>query len=129
MAHLSGKTGAVYSTTTGTAGDVVIIAGIKSWSLDYVSDALETTDFAASGVREYVIGCTGWSGSFEGHKDGAPKSLAAWTVLELRESTDSTQKWSGAIVVTGIHSSVAFDGTVDYSYDFQGSGALTAATS
>ena len=128
MAHISGKSGSVYATTDGTAGDVAIVAGIKSWSLDYVQDASETTDFAAAGVREYVVGCTGWSGTFEGHKDGAPKTLAAWTVLELRESTDSTQKWTGAVLITGIHDSVSFDGVVDYSYDFLGTGALTVAT-
>ena len=128
MTHLAGKTGSVYYTTDGTSGDVVIIAGMKSWSLDYVSDALETTDFAATGVRDYVAGCTSWSGSFEGVKDAAPTALGTITVVDLRESTDTTQKWTGAALITGAHPSVSFDGVVSYSYDFQGTGALTVAT-
>lgn len=128
MTHIAGKTGNVYATDTGTSGDVAIIAGIKSWSLDYVSDALETTDFADLGVRAYKAGASSWSGSFEGVKDAAPTDIGSLTVLELRESTDTTQKWTGAALITGIHPTVSFDGVVTYTHDFQGTGTLTIPT-
>ncbi len=126
MAHVSGKAGAVYGTTTGTTAAAV--TGIRSWSLDYVMDALETTDFGDSGHRTYVPGLDGWSGRFEGFKDGAPIAMGAYTVLELRESTNSTQKWTGSAIVTGLHPTVSVDGVVSYSYDFQGNGVLTLPT-
>lgn len=116
MAHLSGKNGYV---DTGSA-----VAGIKSWSIDYTSDAIETTDFADAGVRSYIIGCSGWSGSFEGYKDGVPQTLAGSSVtLGLYE--DATYLWTGTAYITGVHATNSFDGVTSYSYDFQGTGALT----
>ena len=52
MAEISGKAGEVQ-----VAGATV--AGIKSWSVDYVADALETTDFGDSGHRTYIAGLDG----------------------------------------------------------------------
>ena len=124
--HLAGKAGNVYSTTTGTT--VAIVAGMKSWTLEYTQDALDTTDFADVGIKSYIPGLSGWSGSFEGYKDGAPIAIGAVTVLDLRESTTTTQKYTGAALITGIHSSVSVDGVVALSYDFQGTGALTVPT-
>ena len=116
MAHLAGKSGYV---DTGTA-----VAGIKSWTLDYTSDALETTDFAALGVKEYIIGCSGWSGSFEGFKEGAAQAIAGAAVsLKLYES--ATAYWSGSAFITGVHPSAAQDGVVSVSYDFQGTAGLS----
>lgn len=126
MAHITGKLGQVYATTTGTTS--VTVLGMKSWTLDYVGDALETTDFGDAGVRSYIAGLTGWSGSFEGYKDGAPWGLGTLSRLELRESATTTQFWIGIALVTGIHESVSFDGIVSVSYDFQGTGALTPAS-
>ena len=51
MAHTFGGNGYV---DTGSA-----VSGIKSWTLDYNSDALETTDFADAGVKSYIIGGSG----------------------------------------------------------------------
>ena len=116
MAHLSGKAGYV---DTGSA-----VSGIKSWTLDYNSDALETTDFADAGVKSYIIGGSGWSGSFEGYKDGAPQALAGAAVtLSLYE--DATYLWTGSAFITGISASTSADGIVSYSYQFTGTGALT----
>jgi len=126
MAQIAGKAGSVYLTTT--AATVVVVNGIKSWTLDYVMDALETTDFGDSAHRTYLPGLDGWSGSFEGYKDGAPIALGAVTVLDLRQSADSTQKYTGAAIITGAHASVAVDGIAGISYDYQGSGLLTVPT-
>lgn len=126
MAHVHGKAGSVYGTTTGTT--VSALAGVKSWSLDYVADALETTDFGDSGHRTYIAGLDGWSAKFEGYKDGAPIAIGSWSQVEFRESTNATQKWTGSGIITGIHPSVSVDGVVAYSYDFQGTGLLTVPT-
>ncbi len=124
--HISGKAGAVYSTATGATA--YEFTGIKSWTLDYVSDALETTDFGDSGHRTYIPGLDGWSGSFEGYKDGAPRALVLQAVIELRENTAATQKWTGSAILTGAHPTVDIDGVVGISYDFQGTGLLNPPT-
>ena len=128
MTKVAGKTGSVYTTTTGTAGSVAIVAGVKSWTLDYVQDALDSTDFGDSGVRAFIAGLSGWGGSFEGYKDGAPIAIGLRTVMEFRESTNTTQKWTGSGFITGIHPSVSLDGVAAISYDFQGTGTLTVPT-
>ena len=73
---------------SGKAGEVQVAAatvvGIKSWTLDYTQDALETTDFGDSGLKNYIAGLSGWAGSFEGYKDGAPTALGAQTLIEFR---------------------------------------------
>jgi len=121
MAHLSGKAGAV--TVAGSE-----VKGIKSWTLDYVFEALETTDFEDGGVRSYIPGISGWSGSFEGAKDAAPTAIGTEIALVLKESDTANQQWSGQAILTAIHPTTGYDGLVSYSYDFQGTGSLTVAS-
>ncbi len=124
MAHISGLSGNV-STMVGTV--TTTVAGIKAWSADYTIEVLESTDFADAGVKAYILGGKGWSGSFDGFKDGVPLALATGTVaLSLNESVTST--WTGNAFITGVHPNVSFDGIVTYSYDFQGTGAFTVTT-
>ena len=104
------------------------IAGINTWSLDYTSDALEVTDFAKVGVKEYIVGGSGWAGSFAGYKEGIPLSIGEIYGVELAESATTTEMWLGNIIITGVHPSVGHDGVVSYSYDFQGTGNLTVAS-
>ena len=128
--HLAGKAGNVYSTTAGgTATGVVIVAGMKSWTIDYTSDALETTDFADGGTKTYIAGLSGWAGSFEGFKDGAPGLTPGTSyILHLRESASTTtQLYTGTALITGLHGTASVDGIVGLSYDFVGSGALSTA--
>ena len=101
-----------------------VLDGIKSWTLDYTADTLEVTDFDSSGIKAYIIGASGWSGSFEGFKDGAPLSIGSEVYLVLGESTTAYNTWIGKVVITGAHPQVSFDGLVTYSYDFTGTGAL-----
>lgn len=121
MAHLAGKGGMVY-----IGAD---IAGIKSWTLDYTVDMLETTDFvdggAANSPRSYIPGLSGWSGTFEGYKDGAPQGLGFSSSIALKLEEDGTYFWTGSAYITGIHANAAVDGIVTYTYDFQGTGELT----
>lgn len=125
------------SNANGLDGDIIYlddiraarnIAGIGSWSLDYVTDAIDVTDFGDAGVRAYVAGPSGWSGTFEGFKDGAPLTIGSQYGIELAESATVTQAWLGNAILTGVHPTVAFDGIVSYSYDFQGVGVLTIAS-
>ncbi len=98
--------------------------GMKSWTLDYTADTLESTDFGSSGVKEYIIGGSGWSGSFEGFKDGVPLSIGSEVYLTLGESSTASQNWIGKVIITGTHPNTSADGIVTYGYDYQGTGAL-----
>jgi len=100
--------------------------GIKSWTLDYTTSTLDTTDFADSGVRSLLPGISQWSGSFEGYKDGVPLSIGSEVYLLFGESNTAYQGWMGKAVITGAHPNVSYDGLVTYSYDFDGTGALEA---
>jgi len=125
MAHIAGKTGMVNIAT-------VDEAGIRNWTLDYSVDMLETTDFAdgaaTNAAKTYIPGLSGWSGTFEGFKDGAPEALGFASSVALKLEEDATYFWTGSAYITGIHPSVAVDGVVTYTYDFQGTGELTEPT-
>jgi predicted secreted protein len=122
MAHYSGRAGEV---DTGSS-----VTGVKSWTLDYTVSVLDTTDFADAGVRSILPGVSQWSGSFEGYKDGTAQVLgtSSSVTLSLKETQTASQKWTGSAYITGVHATTAFDGTVNYSYDFEGTGALTVPT-
>lgn len=123
MAHISGKSGFVkYG-----AGPSEI-SGMKSWSIDYTVEAMDVTDFEDDGVKAFIAGCSSWSGSFEGFKDGAPISIGSEVALECGESDAANQEWTGQAIITGIHPSTDVENPVGYSYDFQGTGALTPAS-
>jgi len=122
MAHIAGRTGMV-----NISGD---IAGCRSWSIDYMVDMLDTTDFAdgaaTNSARTFLPGLSQWSGSFEIVKDGAPMALgtsATPVTLKLEEAT--TTFWQGSAFITGIHATNSVDGLVMYTMDFQGTGELT----
>lgn len=107
---------------------LALVDGVKSWTLDYVTDALEVTDFDDGGVRAYIPGCSAWSGSFEGNKDGAPLGIGSEVRLALAESVTSGQCWLGLAIITAVHPSASFDSVVAYGYDFQGTEALEVAS-
>ena len=124
MSHYSGRAGEV---DTGAG-----VTGIKSWTLDYTVGVLDTTDFADAGVRTILPSVSQWSGSFEGYKDGLAivlsTTIATIVLLQLQETATSTEKWTGSAFITGVHASVAFDGTVSYAYDFEGTSTLVPPT-
>ncbi len=121
MARLSGKTGYVllYGATA---------TGVRNWTMDHTFEVIDVTGFDSSGHRQYVPGIDDWKGSFAGFKDGVPLAIGTSGTIGLYESTSTTQVWTGTMIVTGRHQTVAVDGAVEYGYDFQGSGALTAPT-
>ena len=109
--------------------DVEVVAevtDIKSWTVDYTVSVLDTTDFASIGIRDVLPGISQWSGSFEGFKDGIPLSIGTEYYLVLGESNTAYQGWVGKAVITGAHPVTAFDGSVNYSYDFEGTAGLEA---
>jgi len=100
------------------------IDGIKSWSLEYTTATLDTTDFAVSGVSSFLPGISEWHGSFEGYKEGVPLGIGAEIYLVLGETSTGSQCWIGKAIISNVRPTTDHDGLVSYSYDFQGTGAL-----
>ena len=126
MAHLSGQAGNV----TIASGD---IAGVRSWTLDYAVDMLDTTDFidgaATNAARTFLPGLSTWSGSFDVVKDSAPQALGtSSTAVAIELEENASIKWTGSVYITGVHATTSADGLVIYTYDFQGTGELTEAS-
>ena len=107
---------------------LAMVDGIKSWSLDYNVEMLDVTDFGSSGTKEYTPGITGWSGSFEGFKDGVPLGIGSEVHLSLRETQSTGQCWTGKAIISKVTPKTDVDGIVSYSYDFQGTGNLSVAS-
>lgn len=121
MAKLAGKAGEV----TVAGGSVT---GIDAWTIDYKANTEETTDFSVSGVEAHIPTTTGWNGTFEGKKDGAPQAIGSEIALVLKESQTSTQKWTGQAILTGVSASTNAKGIALYKYTFLGTAALTVPT-
>lgn len=102
------------------------VSGISNWTLNYKSGTEEVTDFESSGAEEHLSTTTGWSGSFEGKKKGAPLAIGGAAVaLELLETATASQKWTGNAIITDIEAVTNAKGLVTYKYTFIGTGALT----
>ena len=122
MSEVAGKSGSI--TCTG------LTAGVKAWTLNLVGDALETTDYADAGVRTFIVGCKGWTGTCEGNWDTANTITVGDEIAALVLSiVGATEKYTGKAIVTGISVSSSFDGVVTASISFQGTEAceLTSA--
>jgi len=118
MAEVAGKGGSI--TCTG------LTAGVKAWSLNLVGDALEVTDYSDAGIRTFIVGCLGWTGSCEINWDTANTITVGETIAALVFSiVGATEKYTGAAIVTGISVSSSFDGVVTASISFQGTGVCT----
>lgn len=115
----------------GNAGEVkadASVAGIKSWTLDQVFQTGETTSFDDLGVQAYLPTVSGWSGTFEGYKTGIPLTLGAVISAQFLETQTAAQKFTGDVILTGLHAATGHDGIVTYTYDYQGTGTLTIPT-
>jgi len=108
------------------------VAEIANWSLDMSADDIDITSFDSGGWRARMQGIKEWSGSFEGNfkpddKNGQAALINAWLTgqkVTLELQVNSTVKFSGdAFVNLSIETPV--DDKVNFSCDFQGTGALT----
>lgn len=128
MATHKGSEGAVYVGANA-------IAEIKSWSLEESADTLETTTMGDT-ERTFVPSLTQWSGGCEAYWDETDTTgqgaltIGASVTLNLypEGNTSGDTYFSGTALVTGINRQGAFDGMVECSFSFQGTGALTEPT-
>ena len=132
----------------GNAGALKIngaaVAEVRSYSIEMTSDTIEQT-VMGDATRQYVKGLSSFSGTAdvyfsEDHFTGTNNidgeifgtigdSGAALKVYPEGDVGSGTDKvLEGQIVITGYTINGTFDGMIEASISFQGSGALTYAT-
>jgi predicted secreted protein len=137
MAIQTGNNGAV-------SIDGVNIAQVRSFSIEMTRDTIETSTMGTD-VRTYVTGLSSFSGSADVYFDTAQfdtnetkfnptagfvgaSGVAVKLYLEENYSGSSDYAFTGNVIVTGYTVNSSFDGLVEASISFQGTGAAAFST-
>ena len=127
------------ATHAGSEGKVFIgvaqVAEVKSWSLEVTSDTVDASIIGTQ-WRKNQATIKSWSGSFDAFWDetdttgqGALVAGATVTLNLYPEGNGTGAKfWTGDAIVTSIAYSGSFDGIVEATFSFTGSGALDEET-
>lgn len=128
---------------TGNAGVLKVggnaVAEIRSYSIESTSDTIENTAMGgANSGRTYTKGLSSFSGSADVYFDETHFSTAslddlvngdvgaaAVAILVYPEGETAGNNWGGNVHITGYSVSASFDGMVEASVSFQGTGQLT----
>jgi|TARA_Y100000385_G_C12667599_1_gene456528 hypothetical protein len=127
------------ATFSGSDGVILVgtdqVAEVRSYSIDETMDTLEDTSMGDS-ARTYKTSLKSFSGSADVFFDDTDTSgQGALTVgtsatlnIQMEGNTTGDHKLSGTVLVTGRTITGSFDGLVEASITFQGTGALTEGT-
>jgi len=144
MATLTGNNGVVK--IDNAAGSATALAAVRSFSIEITSDTIEKT-VMSNDTRQYIKGLSSWSGTADIYFDPAEYPTANSGLVALNPTgvstgtpwkavgsdpitleaflSDTSNKFSGEIIVTGFTVNSSMDGMVEASISFQGSGACT----
>lgn len=100
-----------------------LTVGVKSWTLNLVGDVHEITDYDDAGVKKYLAGCDGWSGTCEVNWDATNKTLDVGdTITDIVFTISASCYYTGDFAfVTAITVTSAVADIVSMSVSFQGS--------
>lgn len=136
MATITGRDGAI--TISGTT-----LAAVRNFSIEMTADTIEAT-VMGNDTRVYKKGLSSFSGSadiyfdpseFDGAEStfnptsGLVGAAAVAGKFYLDQDASNDLVFSGDIIVTGYTVNSAFDGMVEASISFQGTGATTFSAS
>jgi len=132
------------ATYEGSAGTVKIksgsdtltaVASVRTWSMDITRDTVEDTSMGSNGVRTYKKGLQSYSGSmdivFDSSEDAAvstaltPDTDDTVSIEVYADGSDDTTKFAGDVIVTSYSITASYDGLVEATVSFQGTGALS----
>ena len=138
MAILTGNNGKVW--IDNAAGTLKEVLAVRNFSIELTSDTIETTTMGVD-VRTYLKGLSTWSGNADVYFDDThfttgnsnliqalnPTSLlvGAGTVEIELYLQDTSDKFSGNVIITGFTINSSMDGMVEASISFQGSGSCS----
>jgi len=127
------------ATFSGSDGVILVgtnqVAEVRSYSIDETMDTLEDTAMGDTS-RTYKTSLKSFSGSADVFFDdtdtsgqgGLTVGTSATLNIQMEGNTAGDHKLSGTVLVTGRTITGSFDGLVEASISFQGTGALTEAT-
>jgi len=127
------------ATFTGSDGVILVgtdqVAEVRSYSIDETMDTLEDTAMGDTS-RTYKTSLKSFSGSADVFFDDTDTAgQGALTVgsevtlnVQFEGNTTGDHKLSGTVLITGRTISASFDGMVEASISFQGTGALSETT-
>jgi len=124
----------------GADSTVAAVASVRTFNVDQELDTIESTVMGA-GARSYIPGLKQFSGSMDLYlrdDDAGQRNLLSFAngggsegvgKIELFPSGETTgQKLSGNVIITNFSITSNFDGMVEATADFQGSGNLTVTS-
>lgn len=127
MATLVGKDGVVKIGSN-------TIGAIRTYSLEQTMDVIEDSTIGDTD-RTYTSGLKTFSGSMDVYFDDTDTGQLDVQVgdtgtinVQVEGDTTGDHQLSGSIIVTGRTITASFDGMVEASISFQGTGALTEGT-
>jgi len=126
------------ATHTGSEGLIKVgtdtVGELRSFSLETTADTIESSNMGTT-ARTYKAGLTAWSGTaslFWDETDAGQTALALGTEIVIKVypegATAGDKYYTGSAIVTAKSVSASFDGLVESSISFQGTGALSFST-
>ena len=126
------------ATHTGSEGLIKVgtdtVGELRSFSLETTSDTIESSNMGTT-ARTYKAGLTAWSGTaslFWDELDAGQLALVLGTEIVIKVypegATAGDKYYTGSAIVTAKSVSASFDGLVESSISFQGTGALSFST-
>jgi predicted secreted protein len=126
------------ATHTGSEGLIKVgtdtVGELRSFSLETTADTIESSNMGTT-ARTYKAGLTAWSGTaslFWDELDTGQLALVLGTEITIKVypegATTGDKYYTGSAIVTAKSVSASFDGLVESSISFQGTGALSFST-
>jgi hypothetical protein len=126
------------ATHTGSEGTIKIgtdtLGELRSFSLETTGATIESSNMGTT-ARTYKAGLTAWSGTaslFWDETDAGQLSLVAGSEITIKVypegATAGDKYYTGNAIVTAKSVSASFDGLVESSISFTGTGALSFST-
>ena len=123
---------------TGSEGLIKVgsdtVGELRSFSLETTGDTIESTNMGTT-ARTYKAGLTSWSGTatlFWDEVDAGQLALVLGTEIVIKVypegATAGDKYYTGSAIVTAKSISASFDGLVESSISFTGTGALSFST-
>ena len=127
------------ATHKGSEGTVKIgsnaIAEVRTWSINQTADTIEDTTMGDS-ARTYQSSLNTWDGSVDVFWDETDTNgqvactIGSTVTLNVypEGATTGDTYFSGSAIITGVTRTASFDGMVESSITFKGTGALSTST-
>lgn len=133
MAKYEGSAGTVKIKSG--ADTLTAIASVRSWNMEITRDTVESTSMSSGGVRTYLKGLQTYSGSMDIVYDDSenaivstamnPDTDATVSIEVYADANVSATKFAGDVIITSYSITASYDGLVEATVSFQGTGALT----